>query len=267
MKRIDLDDHLQQDIQKHFDLMSVDRNETKIELQKTKLDLEESNSKLQHTEMRLEKNEVKLKKNIKDLAESRRKNEHLEKRFNRLEGREKSLVQKNEGLESKITEITKERESAKVENIRLRLDSEECQKLREKNEKLMDENKKWEVENDHLQMGWKEDRAKLKQLEKSSQPQRKFQRRRSETSIRRVEKRSVIEPAELFSQDIVRRESRSKAAEQKMTVSNASKKLVDEEKVNTPQTEQLRNKRKNQDAFEDKRRMKTPRIVRYFLRV
>ena len=202
----------------------VDNIRLKKDSEETKLELHDREDKLRGTELRLEKNEIKLKENLKDLSQNRKECENLKYKFDQLGKTNSKLDKEIESLQLDLKKTTEQLEAAKVDNIQLKRDSDEyCQKLREKNEKLMDENKKWEVENDRLQMGWKEDREKLKQLE-GFRPQRKFQRRRWETSNPRswcgTLIRDTLESAKGSSWKTKNRfaENQSKAAGQRMNV-------------------------------------------------
>jgi len=174
---MDLDKHLQQEIQEHFDLLSMKQIQTKSKLEETKSELQDSNNKLKKTGKRLKKNEVKLKENIKDLSQNKRDYEHLKNKFDRLS-------KEKERLKSELTKATEERDFAKAENIRLKMDSDECQKIRKQKKELLEEIKKWEDENDRLQMGWKEDRERLKQLEYSTRLHTNFEQEMLETPNR-----------------------------------------------------------------------------------
>ena len=92
IKRKDLEEHLQQDIQEHFDLLAVKQIQTKSQLQEmesvlkeTMSELQDRDDKLRETELRLEKNEVELKENIEDLSQNRNEHENLKCKFDQLE--------------------------------------------------------------------------------------------------------------------------------------------------------------------------------------
>jgi len=141
--------------------------------------------------------------------------------------------------------------------------------MREKNEKLLKEIKKWEDENDSLQKGWKADRDKLKELE-AFQSQGRFERQQGKAlnPNSSVESRYQSYSAQRFPWKASRREQVRRAAGQRKAVNmtasknaNVKSDLVDKWQP----ADQLANnrKRKCQERIEDKTNKKTLRKARY----